>query len=77
MGCSREGSLPFNANPPECREKKLLAFLAKSPFVAGDSFTLADICFMPCLQYCISLLHAMADAVARVQPGSVVSGRNR
>jgi glutathione S-transferase len=28
--------------------------LAKSPFVAGDSFTLADICFMPYLEYCMA-----------------------
>lgn len=28
--------------------------LAKAPFVAGDSFTLADICFMPYLEYCMA-----------------------
>ncbi len=25
--------------------------LAKSPFIAGDQFTLADICYMPYLEY--------------------------
>jgi glutathione S-transferase len=28
--------------------------LAKSPFVAGAAFTLADICFMPYLEYCMA-----------------------
>jgi glutathione S-transferase len=28
--------------------------LETSPFLAGESFTLADICFMPYLEYCVA-----------------------